>query len=185
MLPAAERGRRRRSALRLTYDRMDYRKTPLSATALYASICAQTQRLSCAHLILHPSHISEQHALAVSEYPFVLSFATALRIMMKYAPHDDIHIRISEEGEQLELTISVTPETPNALQTAFRAAEEALSDLSEPSHFLSKLCEEAGTLTYVLSAPYYDMDAFELYANDELLATVAKRAFTAAWNAII
>ncbi len=168
------------STLPLTFDRFDYKKTPISASGLYVALRAQVRRNFPEQVVFAPPSFISERLLAVSEFPFVFSFATALRLMIKQNNRNVVTIHYNETDDEVQLSLVLEGKHVRAVHTLLDKYGDALFEIASPSHFRATIKADRTSISYHMAAPLFAPDAFEVYARKTALSDLIAFAFESA-----
>ncbi len=173
----AEQERKMHPTLKLTLDRYHYRKSPIRATSLYHIIRTHLQRESGPKPVFRPCGIPSHYFVSVSEYPLALAFGIAMKTIKSVLPDHIITVSTRAKSDTVMLVMSVTCDAPEMLEEAFRLQRDTLTEIAEPSRFLSYIERAGKTVSYCLDIPFYVADSFTVYAVEEDISRIVAEAF--------
>ncbi len=172
-----ERVRRHVPSLPLTPDRFDYKKTPLSASELYCALRSHVRKSFSEEVRFYPTIIPSERMLAVSEFPFVFTFASLLYLMTKHRNDESVHVNYFENESCMRLSVTVASHDIDALYSILTEKHDALLDIAEPSHFSVQMEKNVNEVKCHLTAPFYNADTFEVHATAGEILSLVTRAF--------
>ncbi len=170
-------GRRKTHMPSFTSNRFDYKKTPLSASDLFCAIHAHVTKSFDGQVFFCCKSSPSHRLLAVSEFPFVFAFATALHLMVKDNRRAHITVSYDECGDSVHLTLAAKMAEIKLPRAVFEEHGAALVDIAAPSHFTSDFVFDDTQVTYHLTAPLYNADTFAVYATEKDITALILAAF--------
>ncbi len=178
--PLEEQLRRLYPPMRYTFNRYDYRKTPVRISSLFRSFKLHALQIGNGRVSFISEHLSSKTTIAVSEYPLSLSFGLALRIALGLSPLCNIEISIDERSEGVVLIVKASVPKNHEVADKAQHYHQLLLSVAKPAHFEAYFSNEHTAVSYTLVLPYYKEDIFEVYAPGFIISEVLRGLHDAA-----